>query len=111
MAALQAVELGLDPILVVTPADQTVTNTAAFTQAMQQAIKNADAGGIVILGIQPDRPETGYGYIKAISSKVQGAAANVEKFVEKPNGETAESYLAEGGYYWNAGMFVLKASV
>ena len=111
LAALQAVELGLDPILVVTPADQTVTSPEAFTLAMHQAVKNAEAGGIVILGIQPDRPETGYGYIKAISSDAQGLPAKVEKFVEKPNSETAERYLAEGGYYWNAGMFVLKASV
>ena len=111
LAALQAVELGLDPILVVTPADQTVTDPIAFTLAMHRAVKNAEAGGIVILGIQPDRPETGYGYIKAISSKVQDAAANVDKFVEKPDSETAQRYLAEGGYYWNAGMFVLKASV
>jgi mannose-1-phosphate guanylyltransferase/mannose-6-phosphate isomerase len=111
LAALQAVELGLDPILVVTPADQTVMDQRAFTLAMHQAVKNAEAGGIVILGIQPDRPETGYGYIKAVSSDAQGAAAKVEKFVEKPNTETAERYLAEGGYCWNAGMFVLKASV
>ena len=111
LAALQAVELGLAPILVVTPADQTVTNAEAFTLAMHQAIKTAEAGGIVILGIKPDRPETGYGYIKAISSDTQGAAAQVERFVEKPNSETAQHYLEEGGYYWNAGMFVLKASV
>ena len=111
LAALQAIELGLDPILVVTPADQTVTDPEAFTLAMHQAIKNAEAGGIVILGIQPDRPETGYGYIKAISGDIQGAAAQVERFVEKPNCETAQRYLAEGGYFWNAGMFVLKASV
>ena len=111
LAALQAIELGLDPILVVTPADQTVTDPEAFTLAMHQAIKNAEAGGIVILGIQPDRPETGYGYIKAISSASRGSAAQVERFVEKPNSETAQRYLAEGGYYWNAGMFVPKASV
>ncbi|CAN1563474.1 {ManC} Mannose-1-phosphate guanylyltransferase [Burkholderiaceae bacterium] len=111
LAALQAVELGLDPILVVTPADQTLTDPEAFTLAMHQAIKSAEAGGIVILGIQPDRPETGYGYIKAFSNDAPGAAAKVEKFVEKPNSKTAQRYLAEGGYYWNAGMFVLKASV
>ena len=111
LAALQAIEIGEDHILVVTPADQTVTDPEPFTLAMHQAIKSAEAGGIVILGIQPDRPETGYGYIKAISSKVQGAAAKVEKFVEKPNTETAQRYLAEGGYFWNAGMFVLKVSV
>ena len=111
LAALQAVEQGRDPILVVTPADQTVTDPKAFTLAMHLAIKTAEAGGIVILGIQPDRPETGYGYIKAISSDAPGAASKVEKFVEKPNTETAQRYVAEGGYYWNAGMFVLKASV
>ena len=111
LAALQAIEHGQDPVLVVTPADQTVTDPEAFTLAMHQAIKSAEAGGIVILGIQPDRPETGYGYIKGISGDIQGAAAQVERFVEKPNSETAQRYLAEGGYYWNAGMFVLKASV
>ena len=111
LAALQAVELGLDPILVVTPADPTLADPKAFTLAMHQAIKNAEAGGIVILGIQPDRPETGYGYIKSISRDASGTAAKVEKFVEKPDSETAQRYLAEGGYYWNAGMFVLKASV
>ena len=111
LAALQAIDQGQDPILVVTPADQTVTDPEAFALAMQQAINSAEAGGIVILGIQPDRPETGYGYIKAISSAPQGSVAQVDKFVEKPDIETAQRYLAEGGYYWNAGMFVLKASV
>jgi mannose-1-phosphate guanylyltransferase/mannose-6-phosphate isomerase len=111
LAALRATEHGQDPILVVTPADQTVTDPEAFTLAMHQAVKNAEAGGIVILGIQPDRPETGYGYIKSISRDASGTAAKVEKFVEKPDIETALCYLAEGGYYWNAGMFVLKASV
>ena len=111
LAALQAIDQGQAPILVVTPADQTVADQVAFTLAMHQAIKNAEAGGVVILGIQPDRAETGYGYIKAISGDIQGAAAQVERFVEKPNSETAQRYLAEGGYYWNAGMFVLKASV
>ncbi len=111
LAALQAVEQGQNPILVVTPADQSVTDTEEFALAMRQAIKSAEAGGIVILGIQPDRPETGYGYIKAISSDDQVALARVENFVEKPSNETAQRYLAEGGYYWNAGIFVLKASV
>jgi mannose-1-phosphate guanylyltransferase/mannose-6-phosphate isomerase len=111
LAALHAIEQGQDPVLVVTPADQTVTDPDAFTLAMHNAIKSAEAGGIVILGIQPDRPVTGYGYIKAISVDIQVAAAQVERFVEKPNSETAERYLSEGGYFWNAGMFVLKASL
>ena len=109
LAALAAQQAGDDPILVVTPADQTVTDSAAFTAAMQQAVREAASGAIVILGIAPDRPETGYGYIKTAASPV--ASLKVERFVEKPDADTAQRYLAEGGYYWNAGMFVLKASV
>jgi mannose-1-phosphate guanylyltransferase/mannose-6-phosphate isomerase len=103
---------GEDPVLVVTSADQTVVNTVAFTLATQQAIQEAAAGTIVILSITPDRPETGYGYIQAQGSH-SGAAATlpVQRFVEKPDAATAQSYLNAGGYFWNAGMFVLKASV
>ena len=110
LAALGAQEGGEDPVLVVAPADQTVVNTAAFTLAMQQAIREADSGSVVILGITPDRPETGYGYIQARSESSAGVET-VMRFVEKPNADTAKQYINEGGYYWNAGMFVLKASV
>jgi mannose-1-phosphate guanylyltransferase / mannose-6-phosphate isomerase len=110
LAALAAQADGEDPILVVTPADQTVVNTAAFTQAMQQAIREATSGSIVILGITPDRPETGYGYVQAHSHR-DCATLTVQRFVEKPNVVTAQQYLNEGGYYWNAGIFVLKVSV
>ncbi|MEY4750617.1 MAG: hypothetical protein RIQ60_2831 [Pseudomonadota bacterium] len=108
LAALQALEGGADPVLVVTPADQTVTDPAAFTAALQQAVRTAGQDKIVILGITPDRPETGYGYIR---STADVGAARVAQFVEKPDLATAERYLAEGGYSWNSGMFVLKASV
>ena len=115
LAALAALEDGQDPILVVTPADQTVTDQPAFTQALQKAVREAASGTIVILGIAPDRAETGYGYIKTVArtkSAVPPAPTfTVERFVEKPDSETAQRYLSEGGYYWNAGMFVLKASV
>jgi mannose-1-phosphate guanylyltransferase/mannose-6-phosphate isomerase len=110
LAALAAQDGGEDPVLVVTPADHTFVNIAAFTQAMQQAIREASSGGIVILGVTPDRPETGYGYIQA-QSQSDCAALTVQRFVEKPNAATAQQYLNEGGYFWNAGMFVLKASV
>jgi len=115
LAALYAQQLSADknsdPILVVTPADQTVINPIAFTKALQSSIQIAKEGAIAILGITPTAPETGYGYIK-----VQGAASanqgfTVERFVEKPNEATAQQYLAEGGYFWNGGMFVVKASV
>ncbi|NBO42984.1 MAG: mannose-1-phosphate guanylyltransferase/mannose-6-phosphate isomerase, partial [Betaproteobacteria bacterium] len=110
LAALAAQANDEDPVLVVTPADQTVANIVAFTEAMQQAIREADSGSIVILGITPDRAETGYGYIQTQSQSNPGALT-VQRFVEKPNADTAQQYLNEGCYYWNAGMFVLKASV
>lgn len=109
LAALAAVENGDDPVLVVTPADQTVADASAFNGAMHDAIRQAAEGAIVILGVTPDRPETGYGYIQAIVAHTSTLV--VERFVEKPDEATARQYLAEGGYYWNAGMFVLKASV
>lgn len=124
LAALAAQDAGNDPVLVVTPADQTVADPAAFTAAMQAAIREAAGGSIVILGITPDRPETGYGYIKTVmrtedaglnnptqSSSLISQSFFVEAFVEKPDTATAQTYLDQGGYYWNAGMFVLKASV
>ncbi len=114
LAALAAVQMGQDPVLVVTPADQTIANTAAFTTAVQQAIYQASQGNIVILGVTPDKPEIGYGYIRteqSISEPQLANVLNVSAFVEKPNQSTAERYLQEGGFYWNAGMFVLKASV
>jgi mannose-1-phosphate guanylyltransferase/mannose-6-phosphate isomerase len=113
IAALQAVESGNDPILVVTPADQTVINKAAFAKALHQAIGVAQTSAIAILGITPTAPETGYGYIKASNTENSDdfREFTVERFVEKPNAKTAAQYLQEGGYFWNGGMFVLKASV
>lgn len=109
LAALAARDTGTDPVLVVTPADQAITDDEAFRVAMHRAVESAVEGNIVILGITPDRPETGYGYIKVVSDNE--AVASVERFVEKPDRDTAQVYLDEGGYYWNAGLFVLKASV
>jgi mannose-1-phosphate guanylyltransferase/mannose-6-phosphate isomerase len=114
LAALTAVQNGQDPVLVVTPADQTIANPAAFTAAVQQAIGQADQGNIVILGVTPDKPETGYGYIRTDEGRSSPPCAiplQVLSFVEKPKQTTAEGYLQQGGFYWNAGMFVLKASV
>ena len=115
LAALQALDAArashgadADPVLVVTAADQTITDGAAFTAAMQRAVLQAAGGAIVILGITPDRPETGYGYIRA---EGQAPAQTVAQFVEKPDLATAEKYLAAGSYYWNASIFVLRASV
>ena len=108
LAALAARENGADPVLVVSPADQTVTDQAAFTRALREAVHGAADGAIVILGITPTSPETAYGYIRSTSAD---GLAKVAQFVEKPDAVTAARYLAEGGYTWNSGMFVLRASV
>jgi mannose-1-phosphate guanylyltransferase/mannose-6-phosphate isomerase len=110
LAALQASAAGEDPILVVTPADQTVVDVAAYTQALQAAVRAAADGAIVILGVTPDRAETGYGYIQAGAALPGSGALEVRAFAEKPDAATAQRYLAQGGHYWNAGMFVLRAS-
>ena len=109
LAALAAVEHGDDPVLVVTPADQAVADPGVFSSAVHDAISQAAEGAIVILGVTPDRPETGYGYIQAVIASTPTLL--VERFVEKPDETTARQYLEEGGYYWNAGIFVLKASI
>jgi len=108
LAALQATADGSDPVLVMTPADQTVTDAPAFTATLRRAVQlAAEDGRIVILGIAPDRPETGFGYVQAAGG---GEAPVVDRFVEKPDAETARRYLADGHYYWNGGIFVLRAS-
>lgn len=118
LAALYASEGGVDkthdPILVITPADQTIQNANAFTNALQSCISlltnDANKKTIAVLGIRPTAPETGYGYIKRSDSKGIFAEYTVEQFVEKPNLETAMAYLEDGNYCWNGGMFVLRAS-
>ena len=118
LAAFQAHDGGadveLDPILVITPADQTVQNTSAFAKALQDcvAVVNADQAKktITILGITPTAPETGYGYIQRSQGEGAHHEYTVAKFVEKPDLKTAESYLVDGNYLWNSGMFVLRAS-
>ena len=111
LAALQALESGFDPVLVVISSDQTVTDEAAFTAALQRAVGAAATGAIAILGIKPTAPEIGYGYIRSEAVNDDTGVPRVAQFVEKPDAATAERYVASGDYFWNAGMFVLKASV
>jgi mannose-1-phosphate guanylyltransferase / mannose-6-phosphate isomerase len=110
LAALQAIEGGEDPILVVSPADQTVQNAGAFKAALQQSIRAAADGDIVILGITPDKPETGYGYIQHAGNSGSHGQYKVVQFTEKPSLDMANAYLAGGQHAWNSGMFVLRAS-
>jgi mannose-1-phosphate guanylyltransferase / mannose-6-phosphate isomerase len=104
LAALHAVADGDDPILFVTPSDQIIQDTDAFQIAARSAVQLAKNNAVVILGVLPTSAHIGYGYIKA-SGKV------VDQFVEKPDLATAQHYLETGNYFWNAGIFVTKASV
>jgi mannose-1-phosphate guanylyltransferase/mannose-6-phosphate isomerase len=108
-AALRAMAGGQDPLLLLLPADHAIRDTEAFAQAIEGGIQAAQAGAIVTFGIVPTEPATGYGYIKAGAAE-PGAAFEVSRFVEKPSREIAETYLKEGGYFWNSGMFLFRAS-
>lgn len=107
LAALQAGSDGADPVLVVSPADQTVTDPIAFAAALRRAVGWAAQGSIVVIGIKPQRPETGFGYIRLDTSD---AHSRVAEFVEKPDVKTATRYVDSGDYFWNAGLFVVRAS-
>jgi len=111
LAALQATLNGEDPVLVVTPADQTVQDVEAFNLALKNSIRVAASGSIVILGVAPDKPETGFGYIRRQGSEGAHGEYEVAEFTEKPELITAEIYLASGDYSWNGGMFFVRASV
>jgi mannose-1-phosphate guanylyltransferase/mannose-6-phosphate isomerase len=111
LAALHATADGGDPVLVVAPADQTVTHPEAFSTALRSAVHQAAEGCVVILGIKPAAPETGYGYIRTGKPGDDRQVCTVEAFVEKPDLPTAQRYVGEGNYFWNSGIFVLRASV
>ncbi|HEY1044116.1 MAG TPA: mannose-1-phosphate guanylyltransferase/mannose-6-phosphate isomerase [Telluria sp.] len=102
----------IDPeaVMLVLPADHVITDNAAFKSAVDRAMVMVKEGGLATFGIVPQAPETGYGYINrgAAMDDCEGCY-RVARFVEKPNRETAEKFLAEGGYYWNSGMFLFRA--
>ena len=109
-ATLQAMAVAADdPILLVLPADHQIGDQEAFGRAVQAALPLADDGWLVTFGIRPDHPETGFGYIhraEALSSN----GFRVDRFVEKPDLQTARGYLEDGDYDWNSGMFLFRAS-
>jgi mannose-1-phosphate guanylyltransferase/mannose-6-phosphate isomerase len=113
MQAEQSAE-DCDPILVITPADHIVRNQEAFIKALQHCVTvvstDESKNTIAILGITPTSPETGYGYIQRQGVLGKNQEYTVERFVEKPDAKTADSYLKDGDYLWNSGMFVLHAS-
>ena len=100
-----------DAVMMVLPSDHLIKYTSLFLNTLTDACEVAEQGGnLVTLGIAPDCPETGYGYIKFQPEQTLGRAFAVEKFVEKPDLETAKAYLASEQYLWNSGMFIWKTS-
>ena len=98
-----------DEVALVLPADHFVADEERFIDALREAARAAERGYLVMLGVVPSQPATGYGYIKAAAPLHPSApTALVERFVEKPNSTDAERFLAEGGYLWNAGIFVWR---
>ncbi len=111
VAALAALRENPGAILAVMPSDHVVKDEARFVEGIRRAAKVASTGRLVLFGIKPSEPHTGYGYIRqgAPLEGFNGGAYSVEAFYEKPDLATAEQYLAKGGYYWNSGIFVLSA--
>ncbi|EIL93297.1 mannose-1-phosphate guanylyltransferase/mannose-6-phosphate isomerase [Rhodanobacter spathiphylli] len=109
LGALQALQRDPEAMLLVLPADHLIGDTDAFVEAVRQAQPLAAQDWLVTFGIRPDRPETGFGYIRRADA-IDRHGYRVGQFVEKPDLATAQSYLADGGYDWNSGMFLFKAA-
>lgn len=114
LAALKATEGEDDPLLLILAADHVIQNQVAFHASLNRAQYLAEKGKLVTFGILPDKPHTGYGYIKKGASLLQDeldVGFEVSKFVEKPDLAAASTYIDSGDYLWNSGMFMFKASV
>ncbi|MFM0393766.1 sugar phosphate nucleotidyltransferase [Paraburkholderia phytofirmans] len=111
LAARAAAVEGDDPLIVALPADHLIADHITFGAALAEALEHATHGALVALGVPPKRAETGYGYIRTGAALGKRGARAIERFVEKPDPELAERYAASGNYWWNSGMFVVRASV
>ncbi len=109
LAAIKALEKEHDPVLLILAADHLIKDVDAFHRAVETALPFAQAGKLVTFGIVPTHAETGYGYLQKGAAAGEGGFT-VAKFVEKPDSETAERYLASGEHFWNSGMFMFRAS-
>jgi len=109
-AALWLLARDPDALMLVQPSDHVVADTEAFHRAVMQGIAAAHAGRLVTFGVKPTRPDTGYGYIQAGGTLASADGVHsVDRFVEKPNRETAERFLTDGNFLWNSGIFLLSA--
>ena len=110
LAALAAIDRGEDAILVAMPSDHSISDIPALHGAIAIAADHAERGMIVTLGIPPTRPDTGFGYIR-LGEALDNGAHLIDRFVEKPAAELAAQYVAAQSYWWNSGIFVVRASV
>jgi mannose-1-phosphate guanylyltransferase len=110
LATVQVAARDPEGILLVLPSDHHVADPAGFRKTLAEAAQLAQKGHIVTLGIQPHRPETGYGYIQ-LGEPLEGGGRKVKAFKEKPDLETAQGYLKSGEFLWNGGIFVFRADV
>ncbi|MBV7256612.1 mannose-1-phosphate guanylyltransferase/mannose-6-phosphate isomerase [Pacificimonas sp. WHA3] len=108
LAAHMVAQSAADGLMLVMPSDHLIADEAAFHAAIAAAVPAANEGWLVTFGIEPDRPETGYGYIEA-AEDLSGKSKRVRSFKEKPELAVAEAYVNAGGYYWNAGIFLMRA--
>lgn len=106
-AALEGAADGVDPLLLVLPADHVIRDAAAFRAAVALAVPAASSGRLVTFGVVARQPETGYGYIRRAAG--EGPVYAIDRFVEKPDAPTAAGFVAAGDYYWNSGMFLFGA--
>ena len=109
LAALAATADDKDPILIVMPADHQIESADSLHNALRQALDRARQGDLVTLGIVPNEPATGYGYIR-VGEQITASSFKVAAFVEKPDLAKATEFIKQGGHYWNSGLFVFKAS-
>ncbi len=109
LAAFEAIKTDEDAVLLVLPADHLIRSQDQFQQAVREGVKAAEQGELVTFGVVPDRPETGFGYIRGAKDSGVKGIFRVEHFAEKPDAATARTYLESGDYYWNSGMFIFRA--
>jgi mannose-1-phosphate guanylyltransferase/mannose-6-phosphate isomerase len=110
VAALQTMKSHGDGVVLVVPSDHEISTDLKFWETVEQGVAAAGAGRLVVFGLRPSQPETGYGYIEVAGTAGEGEICDVTRFVEKPDLETAKSYFAAGNFFWNTGIFLFRAT-
>lgn len=110
LACMSILERDPAAVVAVLPTDHVIRDARAFRRAVRTAVREAEAGALVCLGVRPDRPATGFGYLRCVGPIASGGSVEVARFVEKPDARRAKAFVRSGRYLWNGGMFVWRAS-